>query len=98
MPTKPRQRYQFAPLTMAPVEVAENVFRKGESWFRAHIHEFPDFPEPDPRTGLYSVKKVKHWVDGEDLDQRESGIDWDTIGIERARSVGRKDQASGVAG
>ena len=60
--TQARARFKWTPLTMTFVEVAEVVFRKGDSWLRAHIHEYPNFPKPDPETGLFLAEQVNEWL------------------------------------
>ena len=60
--TAPRRRIEWTPLTMTFVEVAEVVFRRGESWLREHIGDYPTFPTPDPGTGLYLAEQVNDWL------------------------------------
>ena len=60
--TAARPRAPIAPLRMTWAETADSVFRKGETWLRAHIDDYPDFPAPDPKTQLFRVRQVEAWL------------------------------------
>jgi len=60
--TKPRKHLVVEPATMTWAEVSEYAFRKGESWLRAHLTDFTDFPRPDPSLGLFRKLDVDFWL------------------------------------
>lgn len=61
--TAARQQYHWTPFRMTFAEVAEAVFRRGETWLRANLPRYPSFPAPD-QDGLFHAGQVEEWVNG----------------------------------
>lgn len=59
--TAARQQYHWTPFRMTMGEVAFAAFRRGETWLRAHLKDYPNFPKPDV-DGLFLTEDVLEWV------------------------------------
>lgn len=60
--TARRPRFRFEPMTMTWAEAADVAFRRGETWLRDHLAEFPTFPKPDHDTNLFLAEQVRDWL------------------------------------